>query len=218
MICPANQAVYSTEIDSCSLSLYLQRTHAREMCKCTVIARQAPPRLECHGSLVLYYLAAPQLLHLQCQHNWSWQASTMRLEEAGFLKGTESCYLALQGLHSYPALRGARIPILFTPAVPAVASAEMEILRQMSFLNGTHLEELSSSIYSHHIEVDIHILFHLHASSLQHASKSNWIIWGLIVASIVLILFIIYYFTQVYIWNLLKNCFVDRDSTADSGI
>jgi hypothetical protein len=106
----------------------------------------------------------------------------MRLEEAGFLEGARSCYLALQGPQLYPALRGetefsARVPILFTPAVPAVASAdEMEILRQMSFLNETHLEELSSSISSHHIEADINTLFHLHASSLQHASKSYWII------------------------------------------
>ena len=58
-IWPAKLAVYSTEIDSCSLSLYLQRKDAREMCKRTMIARQAPPRLESHGSLVLYYLAAP---------------------------------------------------------------------------------------------------------------------------------------------------------------
>ena len=35
--------------------------------------------------------------------------------------------------------------------------------------------------------------------------------------SIVLLLFIIYYFTQVYIWNFFKNCIADRDSTADSG-
>ena len=32
-----------------------------------------------------------------------------------------------------------------------------------------------------------------------------------------LILFIIYYFTQVYIWNSFKRCFVDCDSTAVSG-
>jgi len=37
-------------------------------------------------------------------------------------------------------------------------------------------------------------------------------------ASVVLILFIIYYFTQFYIWNLFKNCFVDRDSTTDNCI
>ena len=70
VICPANQAVYSTEIDSCPLSLYLQRKDAREN---AVIARQAPPRLERHGSLVLYFLRVPELLHLQCQHNRSWQ-------------------------------------------------------------------------------------------------------------------------------------------------
>ena len=113
----------------------------------------------------------------------------------------------------------ARVPMLFTPAVPAVASAnEMQILRQMSFLNETHLEELSSSISSHRIEAYINTLFHLHTASLQHASKSNWIIWGLIVASVVLILFIIYYFTQFYIGTILKNCFVDRDSATDDSI
>ena len=44
-ICPANQAVYSTEVDSCSLSLYLQRKDTREMCNSTVIAAKHPPRL-----------------------------------------------------------------------------------------------------------------------------------------------------------------------------
>ena len=105
VICPTNQAVYSTEVDSCSLSLYLQREDARKMCKRTVISRQEPPRPERHGSLVLYYLAAPELMHLQCQHNRSWQASTMRLQGAIMLKEAESCYLALQGLQLYPALR-----------------------------------------------------------------------------------------------------------------
>ena len=89
----------------------------------------------------------------------------------------------------------------------------MDILRQMSFLNGTHVEELSS----HHIEADVNTLIHLHASSLQHASKGYWITCGLTVTAIVLVLFIIYYFTQVYIWNLFKSCFVDCDSTAVSG-
>ena len=87
----------------------------------------------------------------------------------------------------------------------------------MPFLNGTHLEELSSSISSHHIEADVNTLIHLHASSLQHASKGYWITCGLTVTGIVLVLFVIYYFTQGYIWNLFKSCFVDCDSTAVSG-
>jgi len=31
MICPAEQAVYSKEVDSCALSLYFQSTRAREV-------------------------------------------------------------------------------------------------------------------------------------------------------------------------------------------
>ena len=88
----------------------------------------------------------------------------------------------------------------------------------MSFLNETHLEKLSNSISSYQTEVDINILFHLHASSLQHASKSNSLTWGRTVASTVSILFIIYYCTQFYIGNLLKNCFVDRNNTTDNSI
>ena len=89
------------------------------------------------------------------------------------MKGVETCYLALQGLQLYPALRGekefsTRIPVLFTSAVPAAASAdEMDILRQMSLENGTHLQELSSSISSHHIEADVNTLIRLRASSLS---------------------------------------------------
>ena len=168
-------------------------------------------------------LGNTDLLHLRCRHNRSWQASTTKLEGAGLLNGVESCYLALQGLQLYPVLRGekefsAKIPILFTTAVPAAASAdEMDILRQMSFVNGTHLEKLSSSISSHHIEEDVNTLIHLRASSLQHASKGYWLKYGPTATVIVLIWFITYYFTQCYIWNLFKGCFVDFDSTAVSG-
>ena len=95
----SNQAVYSTEVDSCCLSLYLQRKDARELCKRTVIAAEHP--------------------------------------QAGFFKGVETCYLTLQGLQLYPALRGetefsARIPVLFTPAVPAAASADEMVISSLN--------------------------------------------------------------------------------------
>ena len=63
----------------------------------------------------------------------------------------------------------------------------------------------------------LNTFFHLHASGLQHASKGYWITCGLNVTGNVLVLFIIYYFTQGYICNLFKGCFVDYDSTAVSG-
>jgi hypothetical protein len=106
MICPAEQAVYNTEVDLCVLSLYLQSTRARERCSRKVITRLPQRRLEKYGSTVLYYLAEPQILHLQCKHNWTWKVHSMTLEGEGFLENAESCYLTLQGLQLFPALRG----------------------------------------------------------------------------------------------------------------
>jgi len=91
-------------------------------------------KLERHRDIVLYYLTEPKQLHLQCQHNRSWETHTMTMD-GGVLKNTESCYLNMQGLQLCPALRGesefaAQAPVLFTPSVPAVASdREMEVLR-----------------------------------------------------------------------------------------
>ena len=218
-ICPANQAVYSTEVNSCALSLFLQSTQTRELCKRTVVTRPASPKLERYGSMVLYYLVEPQRLHLQCQYNRSWQTYTMTLQGGGVLKNAGSCHLTLQGLQLYPTLSGetefeAQVPELYIPTIPEVTSAqEMEVLRQMSFLNETTLKQLTSSISSHHIEADISTLFHLHTSSLQRTSKSNWIVVGLIMASAVLILFISYYFTRSYIRNIVKVCIGNRDNT-----
>ena len=59
----------------------------------------------------------------------------MTLDGKGVLKNTESCYLTMQVLQLYPALRGesefaAQASVLFTPSVPAMAlDREMEVLR-----------------------------------------------------------------------------------------
>jgi len=223
-ICPINRAVYSTEVNSCALSLFLQSSQVREVCKRTVSTHPGIPRLERYGNVVIYYLNGPKQLHLQCQHNRSWETHTMTLDGAGVLQNTESCYLTMQGLQLYPALTGesefaAQTPVLVTPFVPAVASdREMEILRQMPILNGTHLDQLTTSISSHHIQADIDTLFNLHMSNLQHASKINGTALGLIVTGVVLILFILYYFTHFYIWNLVKTCIATRNSSVDNSV
>jgi hypothetical protein len=223
-ICPANQAVYNTEVNSCALSLYFQAAHAREICKRIVTTRRALPKLERHGSIVLYYLTEPTHLHLQCQRNHSWQAGTMTLNGGGILQNAESCYLTMQGLQLYPTLRGetelsAQVQVLLTPAVPAVASdREVEVMQQMSLLDGTNLEQLATSISSHHIEANINTLFHLHASGLRHADKRDWTVLGLILAGAVLTLFTLCYFTRSYIWNLLKTRIVGRGERANDGM
>jgi hypothetical protein len=55
LFCPADHAVYSTEINSCALSLF-QSTNPQETCGRRVTSRLPRPRLERFGSAVLYHL------------------------------------------------------------------------------------------------------------------------------------------------------------------
>jgi len=85
----------------------------------------------------------------------------MTLDGGGVLQNAGSCYITMKGPQLYPTLGGetelfGQVPVLFTPAVPAVASdREVEVMQQMSLLNTTNVEQLVTSIPSHHIEADI---------------------------------------------------------------
>jgi hypothetical protein len=155
LICPANHAVYSTEIDSCALTLF-QSSRTQETCRHRGTSRLPRPRLDRYGSTVLHYLAKPQMVYLQCQSNRTSETSLMLLEGGGFLLNAGRCSLITEGLQLYPALQGEfqytpRVPELFTPAT----SGEEEVLRQMSFLDRTRLEQLVTSISLHHMNADV---------------------------------------------------------------
>ena len=113
----------------------MQSSHAREVSKRSVTTRRPLPKLERHGSFVLYYLTETTRLHLQCQQNHSWHVVTMTLDGGGVLQNAESCYITMQGLQLYPTLRGetelsGQVPVLFTPSVPAVAAdREVEVMQ-----------------------------------------------------------------------------------------
>jgi hypothetical protein len=148
----------------------------------------------------------------------------MLLEGSGFLLNTGRCSLFTEGLQLYPVLQGeiqytTRSPEMFIPAIERIVTAREEtVLRQISSLDGTKLMQLMTSISSHHMDTDVNTLLQLHDSSQQFESKSNGITSGIIAASIMFIFFILYYFTQAYIWNLVKKCVVKRVNTESESV
>jgi hypothetical protein len=112
-----------------------------------------------------------------------------------------------------------RAPVLFTPTIlPIVSSGEAAALKQVASVDRTGVERLVTSISSHHLDADVNTLLHLHDTSQQFESKRNGVTIGLIAASMVLILFILYYFTQAYLWNVVKRCAVKRENTESGSV
>jgi hypothetical protein len=82
----------------------------------------------------------------------------------------------------------------------------------------TGLEQLATSISSHHMVADVNTLLHIHDTSQQFESRRNGVTVGLIAASTVFILFIFYYFTQPYLWNVVKGCAVKWERTESESV
>jgi predicted transcriptional regulator len=68
------------------------------------------------------------------------------------------------------------------------------------------------------MDADVSTLLHIHDTSQQFESKRNGVTIGLIAASTVLILFILYYITQAYLWDVVKSCAVKRENTESESI
>jgi hypothetical protein len=88
----------------------------------------------------------------------------------------------------------------------------------MVSVDRTGVEQLVSSISSHHMNADVDALLHIHDTSQHFESKRKGVSFGLIAASTVLILFIFNYFTQAYLWDVVKGCAVKRENTESESV
>jgi hypothetical protein len=136
----------------------------------------------------------------------------MTLQGSGVLSNAGSCFLTLPGLQLYPALEGkmdfsGEGPVLFNPTHPAVTTQqEANLLQQMSFINASELDQLTSSISKHHIEADVNTPFHVHAVTQDQVRGSRGITIGLGAAAAILALFLTYYLTHSYLTALIMKC------------
>jgi hypothetical protein len=222
LICPADHAVYSTEINSCELSLF-QSTNPQETCGRRVTSRLPRPRFERFGSAMLYYLPGRQTVYFQCQRNRTSETTSLSLQGSGLLLNAARCSFTSKGLQMTAALQGESQyfspgPILFTPIIQRISSGVEAALKQMASVDRTGVERLVSSISSHHMDEDVNTLLHLHDASQEFVRKSNGVTIRLIAASTVLVLFILYYFTQAYWWNVVKSCAVKRENAESESV
>jgi hypothetical protein len=144
------------------------------------------------------------MVFFQCQQNRTSGTQSLLLQGSGLLLNAASCSFTTKGLQMSAALQGesqysSQGPTPFTPTIlQIVTSGEKAALQRMVWVDRTGLEQLATSISSHHMDADVSTLLHIHDTSQQFESKRNCVTVVLIAASTVLILFIFCYFTQAY--------------------
>jgi hypothetical protein len=56
-VCPANKAIYSTQIVTCESSLFFQTTDDHSLCRRKLLLHYRTPTLQRHGSVWVYHLS-----------------------------------------------------------------------------------------------------------------------------------------------------------------
>jgi hypothetical protein len=102
---------------------------------------------------------------------------------------------ALQGESQYSSPR----PIFITPVIPRISPGQEAALQRMVSVDRTGVEQLVSSISSHHMDADVNTLLHIHDTSQQFKSKRNGVTIGLIAASSVNLVYFILFHTGLFV-------------------
>jgi hypothetical protein len=195
-ICPANRSIRSTKFNTCVLSLYLQSSDVREVCS-RMMVQTPQPKLERHGSVVLYYLPELRQTFFRCHHRQGWKTTSLILHGAGTLSDTQSCHITSEALQLFGELSGemeleVRVPLMIAPSHPTVMSASE--LEELKMSEAKEIGELVSNITAPNMETDVSTLIKLHPSTLPHTNSLDLTTPALITVAVTLVLIILYHF------------------------
>jgi hypothetical protein len=136
----------------------------------------------------------------------------MVLEGAAILSNVGPCFLTQRTLQLFPTLDGEtnfndRVPEIFTPKQFRVVSEdEVRVLKQVSLLHDTVLDQLSSNLSAPPVKDDVNTLMHIHASVQSHSKDYYNLTSGLIAAGSIFAVFIMYYLFRSHCQLLVAAC------------
>jgi hypothetical protein len=98
LITPANKPVFSMNVQSCLLSLFLQARDVNQRCRRSLYTAKPTPFLERYGEATVYFFVEPTRVTSRCLQDRTWVSSTVVLHVAGSLSNTEPCHFSTESL------------------------------------------------------------------------------------------------------------------------
>ena len=212
-VCPANMAVYSTQIVSCESSLFFQTADNYRVCQKSLIVSLSMPTLLSHESTWLYCFPDPQLVTLHCWTNNTWTTYTKTLIGTGMMVDTSGCSMSTNTLRTIPKLLGkarssSSTPLLYAPdKIPVEADYEMQALEEIKSLEVMRLDDVMARMKTRQRTLDVDTLLHIRQSSVQQKQQTYWYFIVTIESCSVTLLAVLCLSLRVRIYNFLLRCF-----------
>jgi hypothetical protein len=211
-MCPTNQAVYDMQLMTCELALFLQSPEVQRICQRNIVIYPVLPRMIRHGAVRVYYFPQQQEVHFKCSIKGGWHTFSLKLSGGGILSNVSSCYISTDKLQFYPELRGELDSVLPAPALyvpelqPVVSAHELHTLQQLMPVDTKILDQMEARLSEYHHGSDVNSLMQLHAVSLEHERRTNWLFYALISLGTILMSFLSYFCFLPYLRSMVTRC------------
>jgi len=213
-VCPANMAVYSTQIVSCESSLFFQTADSYRVCRKSLLVSHSMPTLLNHESTWMYNFREPQLVTLRCWTNNTWTTYTKTLVGTGMMVDTTGCSVTTNTLRTIPELLGKTrsslsTPLLYTPdKIQVEADVEMQALEEIKSSEVMRLDDVMVRMKSRPRTLDVVTLLHIRQSSVQQKQQTQWYFIVIIVFCSVTLLAVLCFSLRARTYNFLLRCFI----------
>ena len=198
-VCPANAAIYSTQMKTCELSLYLQTTDSQNLCHRRLLLHHKTPILQRYESTWIYHLPERQHVVLRCWKDKAWTSSTHILYGNGIIYNTSQCLLTTDKFQTLPNIIGntqATIDPtkLYVPdQVAIVTNHELQALEEAIPAEIAHLDDVRSRVAMPRRIIDMDSLLSTSRITSRREQRSYWHLVTLTVLCVITVLAFIMY-------------------------
>ena len=179
-ICPAEMALFDSQVLTCMSSLYFQMSGNSNLCRRDVLLHYNTPTLQRHGPTWFYYFPNEQQVIIRCPNGTEWTTYHETLHDGGLIHGAETCSIASREVRTLPELGRNQLTRLdtLTIHIPELSTVlvDQETPRiEEAFPTATkEIDAIKTRLATQPRELDMNTLLHVQRTSIQRDEHQHW--------------------------------------------
>ena len=179
-ICPADMALFDSQVLTCMASFFFQSSGDSNLCRRDVLLSCNTPTLQRHGSTWFFHFPNEQQVAIRCPNGTDWTTYHEILHDGGLIRDAETCSIASREVRTLPELSRTDFTRLDTPMIHIPDISAMLAIQEAPRIEEAlpaatkELDDIKTRLSSSRQEFDVDTLMHIRRTSLRRDKQQHW--------------------------------------------
>jgi hypothetical protein len=221
-ICPANKAIYSTQMITCGTSLFFQKTNSLQSCSRRLLLHHKTPLLQRYDTALIYHFPENQQVVLRCWENGTWISTAKKLEGNGLIYNSSKCLLTADASQALPQMMGNTETTLdatklYVPdRTTIVTNHELRTLEDAIPSEIAQLDDVRSHLVTPRRDMELDSFLRTSRNTYHREQNSARYFTTIVILCSMIFLIFVGYLLRSYWHTLILHCFVRRRTPIQS--